>query len=73
MQYIGRDESRAKSFFCTICNAFFHQVSHHVRNHVESRHFPTTFTYNCPHCDKIVNTRKALQNHIYSTHKPVRQ
>merc|ERR1711935_950500 len=55
--------------FCTICRTFSHSIRHHVRNHVESKHFPTAFTYSCPHCGKQTNTRKALENHVYKCRK----
>jgi len=48
---------------CSICKIFFHKTKHHTINHVESIHFPNTFTYSCPHCAKIVHTRKALEHH----------
>ena len=70
-QYIVRDEVQtgAQSYRCSICQTFSHASRYHVRNHVESKHFPGTTTYNCDYCSKMTNTRKALNNHIYSVHK----
>lgn len=34
-----------------------------LRNHVESKHFPNTFTYSCPHCGKIFGTNNAWNTH----------
>ena len=48
---------------CGICLAFSHSAKSNVRNHIESRHFPNTFTYACPRCAKILASKKSLQNH----------
>ena len=72
MQYVGKQQGTVKSSYCTICNKFSHQAGQNVRNHVESIHYPNTFVYNCPHCDRIVNTRKALQVHVSKEHKRIK-
>lgn len=72
MQYVGKQQGAVKSAYCTICNNFSHQAGHHVRNHVESIHFPNTFVYNCHHCEKVVTTRKALQHHMSKEHKGIK-
>ena len=48
---------------CAVCYAFSHSAKSNVRNHIESKHFPNTFTYNCPICAKILASKKSLQNH----------
>ena len=69
MQYIAKDDT--KGYGCTICNEFYHSARYHVRNHIESKHFPSAFTYTCQYCNKQCNTRKALENHVYKIHKNV--
>merc|ERR1712098_556988 len=59
--YIGRME---KEYFCEICQIFKHKSKHTVRTHVESRHFPNTFSYKCQICDQSCSSRKALENHM---------
>ena len=56
---------------CTICKDFSHNSRSHVRNHIESKHFPNTFSYNCPyeHCGKIFYTFQAIQKHKSRDHK----
>ena len=38
-------------------------------NHVESVHFPNTFTYTCKYCGKEYNAKNTLQVHISTKHK----
>ena len=54
---------------CGICGQFSHVGRHQVRNHVESKHFPTTFQYQCQYCDKICNTKKGLEVHLSERHR----
>jgi hypothetical protein len=35
------------------------------RNHVESKHFPGAFSYSCPVCARVLESKKALENHTY--------
>ena len=48
---------------CSLCLQFTHVAKSNVRNHVESRHFPNSFVYNCDHCGHNLGTKKALQRH----------
>jgi len=59
-QFIMKDQS---GYMCSVCSVFRHNTKHHVRNHVESKHFPNSFLYSCPTCGKEVTTRKALERH----------
>ena len=63
LQFVVRSEQEGK-FVCTICQSFFHAKKYHVRNHVESKHFPNTFEYPCNICQKSYYTRKALESHL---------
>eukprot|EP00092_Neocalanus_flemingeri_P007788 GFUD01008408.1.p1 GENE.GFUD01008408.1~~GFUD01008408.1.p1 ORF type:complete len:332 (-),score=86.07 GFUD01008408.1:2-997(-) len=56
---------------CGICYQFSHMGRNQVRNHVESKHFPNTWQYNCKHCGSVSNTKKALDVHISVKHKNV--
>ena len=70
-QHIGRSEDGVPC--CLICPNFKHSSKYHVRNHVESKHFPDTFIYTCHICQKQCNNRKALENHIQKHKKEMRQ
>jgi len=59
-QFISRVEL---GYNCDICAAFSHASRSNVRNHVESKHFPRSFVYNCDVCRKQCNSRQALQQH----------
>ena len=59
-KFIGRSLSGP---FCLICNTFSHRSAHSVRTHVENKHFPNSFTYHCPSCERSFGTQKSLQNH----------
>ena len=50
-------------YTCDICASFGHASKSNVRNHVESKHFPNTFVYNCNQCQKQCNSRQALHQH----------
>ena len=60
-KYIVPNESGVNS--CSICHVFSHVAKSNVRNHVESKHFPNSFVYNCEKCGLSVGTKKALQRH----------
>ena len=49
---------------CGICLQFSNQAIVNVRNHIESKHYPNTFTYSCPKCHSLKNTKKALEIHV---------
>jgi len=59
-QFIGRGEL---GYNCEVCAQFSHASKSNVRNHIESKHFPNTFFYNCSICNKTCNSRQALQQH----------
>jgi len=70
-QYIVR--SNGKDYLCVLCNQFTHHSRHSVRNHVESKHFPNTFSYPCHECGKMSTTRKAYENHIQKHRQSLKQ
>ena len=55
------------SFTCKLCD--YTKTRTHVRNHVESIHFPNTFTYNCDICGKEFGTNNAFSVHRKRMHK----
>ena len=55
-------------FTCMVCS-YNLKNSRDARNHVESKHFPNTFTYRCLACDKTFGTNWALTRHKYSACK----
>jgi len=61
-KYVTRNEAGVP--MCDICQGFVNRAIVNVVNHIESKHFPSTFTYSCPNCHKMVATRKALQRHL---------
>jgi len=54
---------------CGVCNEYTNIGRNHVRNHCESKHFPNTFEYQCPLCDKICSTKKGLDVHKSEKHR----
>ena len=60
-RYIVQDELKGPT--CGICFSFSHRSKSNVQNHIESKHFPNSFTYTCPKCFKNVSTKKALEIH----------
>ena len=55
-------------YYCSICNEYSHISISNARNHVESKHFPGFFTYNCEICFENFNNRQKLYLHK-SKHK----
>ena len=68
VQFVRKDPQDGK-YFCTLCNVFSHINLTCVRNHVEAKHFPGSFTYNCPFCSLTFNNRTSLNNHKAKKHK----
>jgi len=56
---------------CSICSEYTNNGRNHVRNHVESKHFPNSFQYQCPQCDKTCNTKKGLDVHKSEKHRNI--
>ena len=65
-KYIQRN---ARGPFCGVCHQFSNKSVTNVRNHVESKHFPNMFDYQCNQCEMTVGTRKALDSHRQRNHK----
>ena len=70
MQYVTRDP-QDKKFYCTICNVFSHLKAACTRNHVEAKHFPNVFSYECPVCSQSFHSKISLNGHKASKHKNV--
>ena len=69
-QYLSRNE--AGCYVCGICShtgAATTKSKRDLLNHVESKHFPNTFTYNCPFCEKTFGTFMASAKHKSNYHK----
>ena len=69
-QYIVKDVNEAGIvvFKCTLCD-LENGVGNNVLNHVESQHFPGTFTYKCDFCEKTYQSKNALSVHVHRNHK----
>ena len=67
-KYVIKNTQDGK-YHCTICNEYSHAGITLARNHVESKHFPGTFTYSCDICDEIFTTRINANNHKARKHK----
>jgi len=65
-------EPETSGYYCNICQMYRKRGKADVRNHIESKHFPNSFTYNCHLCSYVVGTNKALSRHVQNVHtKPV--
>ena len=53
---------------CNICGKENPHISH-LRNHIESVHFPGHFSYKCDHCEKTFKSKNALCVHVSQMHK----
>ena len=66
-QYVKRHEGAGK-FYCDICNIVSHVKRSNVRNHVETKHFPTAFLYSCDFCEATFSSKTAMQTHKRGKH-----
>ena len=71
-QYIAQQPASGL-YLCSICQNFSHKGRIQLRNHVESVHFKGVFSYPCTKCYKVVDSKKALENHMYRYHKSQQQ
>ena len=62
-QYAVRTESGYECF----CG-FSHRWKANVLCHIESKHFPEHFVWNCNICGNQAKTKQALQSHKYVYH-----
>ena len=53
---------------CVICFGFRKRSRSDVRNHIESKHFPNTFSYTC-FCEAKFGTNTALTRHKQRFHR----
>ena len=65
--YIGIDPA-GSGYYCTICNKPFAKKGQ-LRNHLQSIHFPDSFSYACSYCTAVFNTRNKLYIHKHALHK----
>lgn len=66
-KYIEKDIE--KGYCCTICGQFRKRGFSEVRNHIESKHFPNSFSYQCNMCNLTLGTNTALTRHQQRVHK----
>ena len=69
-KFVTKDPNYLK-YTCNICKTFFENNMFVTRNHVESSHFPSIFTYTCSQCGCVFSTWNKLFLHKSSEHKPV--
>jgi len=68
LQFVRKDPTDSK-FYCTLCSKFSHQTRANTRNHVESKHFPNMFHYQCDQCEMSFNTKSNLAMHRSRKHR----
>ena len=61
-----QDESGIK-LKCSLCS-LTNKLRSNVANHVESAHFPNTFTYSCEYCGKIFKSLNSKNVHVSKRH-----
>ena len=64
-QYVTSAEDG--SYYCEICNQASRKKDN-LRRHIESKHFPNVFSYQCSECYVSLGTREALQRHRQKCH-----
>ena len=67
LQFVRKDPTD-KKFYCTLCENFSHKARTMTGNHVESQHFPNTFSYPCDLCGDVLTTKSNLWLHRSRKH-----
>ena len=65
-QYVSRPGPGV--YLCTLCSQTRSDKTN-LLIHVESKHFPDTFTYSCPFCDRTFGTQAAFKTHKSTNHR----
>lgn len=70
VQYMRKvsDGENFASFECSLCD-FRSAVRINTINHIESKHFPGTFTYTCDYCMKTFLSKNSFSSHVSRNHK----
>ena len=66
-QFVRKDAVN-KKYFCTLCEQFSHHGRNMARNHVESKHFPNTFSYPCDLCGEVLLSKSNFMTHRSRKH-----
>ena len=66
--FIRRGDSDGR-YYCTICESFSHVNRISARNHIEAKHFPDSFVYNCELCPEQFKNAIGLNNHKARKHR----
>jgi len=72
-QFVRKDSTDNK-YYCSICERFSHTARAMARNHVESQHFPNTFSYPCDLCGEVLSSKSnhmlhRSRKHLNKKHK----
>ena len=59
---------RTESGYTCFCGGYSHRKMANVQYHIESKHFPEHFDWNCNICGKQAKTKNALLKHKYMYH-----
>ena len=59
--YVTRSEAGKPT--CGVCGNFSNHSLGNVRHHIESKHFPNTFSYTCRECPATFGTYNSLNMH----------
>ena len=59
---------RDKQVLLYLCERFSHKSTTHIRDHVESQHFPNTFTYPCDLCGEVLTSKSNFILHRSRKH-----
>jgi len=68
LQFVKRDPGDQR-YYCTICGKFSQATAQNTRNHVETKHFPNTFSYPCDQCDSVFSSKCSFSMHKSRKHK----
>jgi len=68
-EYVKKEVINGRSVsVCTMCGKS-NTSRPNIMNHVESVHFPNTYTYTCKYCGKMYNAKNSLNVHISTIHR----
>ena len=69
LNFCEKEEGGRGWWTCSLCYQIAHRSRQNLRNHVESKHFPGHFSYNCNHCGKTFKSKNTLCVHVSQMHR----
>lgn len=65
---LSSDQPVSSQIKCKVCNILF-ETEKTLKLHLEMKHLPSTFVYQCPSCPQKFSSSAAVIKHLSNDHK----